>query len=828
MLRVSLRNGTHWSVKIKPYINLNREPEGAVITLSETTELEKLRQKAASQRDKLERVLDHVPQGIWEANAQGETTYINQFITRLCGISQREFHLKGWRPYVHPEDLEHFQQSWEQALLCNVAFDSSFRLKAASGAYRWVLSKGVPMLDDQDQVKQWYGSLSDIHDLRASQEELERFNKDLEKIVHERTQKIRLGEERLMLAGEHGTDGFWDWNMLTGEQHLSSKFKALLGYQSHELENSREAWLDLIYEEDRARHAQALEAHMQRGAPYALDLRYHHKDGSVVWAICRGVAEKDEQGHWVRMVGTHTDITALKRAESALRRARVHTQMLSTFKRVVDNAPIKLWLGSASGERTYFSKAWLEYTGRALTEEQGRGWIEDVHPDDRSRLQQQIQAAVEHGTTYSIRYRLMCSDGTYGEVFERAVPYHDDEVLQGYVGSTFDTQDTQTPYAQKLSLLAGGIAHDFNNILTGILMPASMGKLDHSKGSPSYLAFDAIEQGAHRAAELCRLLMDASGGSAVKSEVVQLDEFTQDMLKLVPRLQSPGLTLKLSVAEALPAVLAEPTQLQRVILNILHNAIDALEGHPGALSISLEERSTFLRPPTHLPLNDHLVDGQYVVLEIRDTGKGIARSDIHRIFDPFFTTKVMGRGLGLAAARGAIKAANGGMEVESELGKGTSFRLWLPVAPSQEDDGPISHLEAPPGVLVGSPDVTLLVVDDERPMLSILRQHFEQSGFQVIASDKGQEALELCQRRAPLISFLDFTMPDMMGDELARRLREICPDTRIILMSGYSVEHLKSHLDMKLFDALMPKPFELGQVNSAIHQWYPQFVIKPG
>jgi CheY-like chemotaxis protein len=212
-----------------------------------------------------------------------------------------------------------------------------------------------------------------------------------------------------------------------------------------------------------------------------------------------------------------------------------------------------------------------------------------------------------------------------------------------------------------------------------------------------------------------------------------------------------------------------------------------------------------------------------VVLEIKDTGKGIAKSDIHRIFDPFFTTKVMGRGLGLAAARGALKAASGAMEVESEVGKGASFRIWLPVSPQQPDDG--AGQDAPrQGVLVGDEDTTILVVDDDASTLEIVCQHFRQAGFRVLGSDDGAKALALIKEHTPAVALIDFTMPKMMGDELAQNLREATPTTKIALMSGYSVEHVESHLDMDLFDAFLPKPFEPIQLNAVIGRWFPHFL----
>jgi CheY-like chemotaxis protein len=249
-------------------------------------------------------------------------------------------------------------------------------------------------------------------------------------------------------------------------------------------------------------------------------------------------------------------------------------------------------------------------------------------------------------------------------------------------------------------------------------------------------------------------------------------------------------------------------------MNLALNAIDALKGQPGDVIISAYSRSIPDQQPTHLVMHDHLARGDYAVLEIKDTGEGIPQSDLNRIFDPFFTTKATGRGLGLAAALGSIRALMGGIEVESTLGQGTSFRVWLPAAhadqPAPDQDAAASP---DPGL---SRDKSVLIIDDEPTINRMLARYCRSQGMQVFQLYNGVEAAEACRHHQPDVAIIDYSMPDVQGDELAAALRQVDPALPIILISGYSVEHMDATLDMDLFQGFLQKPFDFDTLEKTL------------
>jgi len=339
-----------------------------------------------------------------------------------------------------------------------------------------------------------------------------------------------------------------------------------------------------------------------------------------------------------------------------------------------------------------------------------------------------------------------------------------------------EAQVLQAQKLESLGLLAGGIAHDFNNLLVGVLTNADIALRKVGSGSGAGTSIEQIRLAAMRAAELCRQMLAYAGRGEVTSEVLDLTELVHELAQLMRASVSENATVITELAARMPAIAADPTQVRQVVMNLITNAADALEGNEGTITVSTGVRDLTLqdlegdcakRPPP---------PGRYVHVEVRDTGLGMTESTITRMFDPFFSTKLAGRGLGLAAVLGIVRSHGGAILVRSARGQGTTCSVHFPVA-----------VGASVGEPVTPPRHRVLLVDDEPIVVIAVKEILELEGYDVAIAHNGHDAIELYRRDADRFVgvLLDITMPRLGGIDVMRALREIRADVRVMLMSGY-------------------------------------------
>ncbi len=826
---VSLPDNRFMRIDVKPHV-VGHDVSGALLSFTDVTEAEYLRRTANQARALIEQVMDDVPVGIWQSNAAGDNSLANAHLTAWAGRSSEEFRARGWEGLIHPDDIVHSYPAWIRANQENHdTYLFRLRMLHHSGSYRWVEFRGISRKDASGTNISWNGAMVDVHEEHIAKLELERFNQDLEELVAQRSSEIEAAQRLLREVGSIGSDGYVDYAFGTGECFVSPGFIGALGFDPDEVVDAKALLRAQLFADDAVKGDAAILHHVDDASVDNV-VRFVHADGSIRHMLRRAVIERDESGEPVRMVGTFADITALKRAEAELvtQRSLEHSRIL--VQRVAEFAPIMLWLANQSGAREYFNSTWLNLTGRTHDDALGQGWLEGVHPDDRARVVASIEGAVaNYGASYTVEYRLRSHDGTYLPVSEHAAPYFDDEgAFAGYIGTVLDLTEQHRlaeehraqlehikshAHLESLGVLAGGIAHDFNNILTAIIGPASIAKEEVDRDSEVYFMLTEVERAAQRAADLCRMLMDASGGVVMAPEVVRLNALITDSVSLLPAARRKSANLVWGLSSTDVFVEADPTQLRRMIMNVVLNACDALGGEPGDVCVSTRVVDASASPPSHLaPSFEPVREGQFVVFEVGDTGRGISREDMRRIFEPFFSTKTKGRGLGLSATLGALRAAGGFLEVESILGEGTSMRLWFPYIMSRR--ARIAEAPSLPLVDAHFGDATVLVVDDDPSVATTIARALGRGGLDVHTAHSATDALTMCDalETTPRLAFVGYTMPGMFGDALAARLRERYPDIGIILLSGYSVEHSDAALDDGTFDAFISKPFTLQHI----------------
>ena len=354
---------------------------------------------------------------------------------------------------------------------------------------------------------------------------------------------------------------------------------------------------------------------------------------------------------------------------------------------------------------------------------------------------------------------------------------------------------------ESLGVLAGGIAHDFNNLLVAIMGNAGLALLDLPEGSPARASIIDVEIASRRAGELARQMLAYSGRSRFRIEPVELGDLIRELLTLLQVSIGKGVILKLDLPPEPAVVDADAAQLRQVVMNLVINAADAIGDRSGTVTIRVERVEATAEHLAEAHPEAGLAPGNFAAIEITDTGMGMDRATQDRIFDPFFTTKFTGRGLGLAAVLGIVRSHGGAIRVQSEVGRGTSFRLLLPLSASS------------PGS-TGDPDAAwrgegrVLVVDDDPMVRSVARRVLESFGLTVRVVSDGPEAIERVVASGDEIDvvLLDMTMPEMSGPEVFARLHEIRPELPVVLMSGYHEDELAPDVGAGI-SGFVQKPF---------------------
>ena len=378
--------------------------------------------------------------------------------------------------------------------------------------------------------------------------------------------------------------------------------------------------------------------------------------------------------------------------------------------------------------------------------------------------------------------------------------------------------DAQVQHAQRLEslgVLAGGIAHDFNNLLVGVMGNASLAMLDVEEDSPVHVCIAQIETAARRAAELTQQILTFSGKGRAVMSAQNLSSVIAEMGQLLGPAVSKKAKITYHLGEGLPLVEGDPSQLRQVAMNLIMNASDALGDRNGNIQVT-----TAVRDVDPLDLGEYTLGeagrpGRYVGIEVTDDGCGMDAKTLNQIFDPFFTTKVDGRGLGLAATVGIVRSHAGLLTVDSELGRGTTFRILLPAT-----DHEVESDDAPPAFdPEGMEEIggSILVVDDESSVRTLAKSALERAGFGVEVAEDGTEALEMIEAHPGLdVVVLDLTMPSMDGMETLEEIRAMHPGLPVLLSSGYGKDSVPYAALRSRDTAFLRKPYSPQDLLEAV------------
>jgi PAS domain S-box-containing protein len=453
-------------------------------------------------------------------------------------------------------------------------------------------------------------------------------------------------------------------------------------------------------------------------------------------------------------------------------------------------------------------------------------WQELIHPEERERVVTDIRGAVESGAaSWSAEYRSRRADGSYAQVYDRGYVLRDaDGRGTRMIGAMMDiTQRKQLEdelrQAQKMEAvgrLAGGVAHDFNNLLTVITGRSAMllGRL--RPDDPLRRSVEQIQKTADRAAGLTRQLLAFSRKQVLQRKVLDLNTMVDEVSAMLRRLIGEDVQLLLTLGPRAGHVNADSGQLEQVLMNLAVNARDAMP-RGGNLGVETDCVQVEAAPPDR---PDALPPGPYAVLRVMDTGVGMDAATQARIFEPFFTTKEPGKGtgLGLSMVHGVVRQHGGAIQVQSVLGGGTTFEIYLPQVEAAVEG---ARVDETAGRETGGRE-TILLVEDEDDVRALAREVLERQGYTVLEASDGLQALHRCETAGDHIDLVltDVVMPRMSGRELVDQVRVLRPAMRTLYMSGYTEDAIVRHGVRDASTALLGKPFApadlLGKVREVL------------
>ncbi|HEX9654568.1 MAG TPA: PAS domain S-box protein [bacterium] len=661
---------------------------------------------------------------------------------------------------------------------------------------------------------------------------------------------LRISEERFALAVSAGKVGIWEWDIVNNTLYLSANLKAFLGYADDEIGNDPDNWLSCVHPDDRDVVLQKAQEHIEgKTTYYEVEHRMIHKDGSIRWLLARGKVTRNENGEPIRMTGSDTDLTDSKLAEEERVRAKtaenranvvenINKQLaLEIFERkrfekalreseeryreLYENIPSMYFTVNEHGIVITVNTFGAEQLGYEANELLGKSVYEIFHEADKKAVRAQIERCARNpNLVFQWEFRKIKEDGTVMWVKEiaRAIRSNDGTFVLIVCEDITDVKrieeerrklEAQLLHTQKmesLGVLAGGIAHDFNNLLTGVLGNAGMILMELLPDSPLRESVKLIESAAVNAAQLTNQLLAYAGRGKYLLEVFDFSALIREMSQLLKTAISKSAHIHYELARALPAAEGDTTQIRQILLNLITNASDAIGEKPGQIVVSTGAQSVNRGYLADSYIKDDLPEGEYVFMEVSDTGCGMDPETQSRIFDPFFSTKFAGRGLGLAAVMGIMRSHRGAIKVSSTVGKGTTIRVLFPASSKTvETASDKAHLEP-----VNMGNGTVLVIDDEEQARIVAKKVLNKFGFTVLTACDGLEGIQIFQRSQDEIRvvLLDMSMPRLNGEHTLQHIRRLRPDQPVVLSSGYDEYEAYTRFEGQGLAGFIQKPYQ--------------------
>jgi two-component system cell cycle sensor histidine kinase/response regulator CckA len=732
--------------------------------IQDETERVEMVEKLRHSKQQFKELAESMPPLVWTCRGDGWCDYLSPQWIRYTGISEEEQLGYGWLQVLHPEDRSLTVEAWNATVASGVPWQTEFRIRRKDGAYRWFKTLGCAIRNDAGEVVRWIGTNTDIEDQKQLQQSLAHREEHLRVLVD------GLADHAVCLLDAQGN--IVTWNAATERIHLIPSDQ--IGGQPFSILWPRES---LAVEKPN----QLLSDAASQGS-VAFEGWRRRMDASRFWASGTVSAIRSESGEVRGYVIVTRDMTQQRHAEQLI-------------QSILNNTLDAIITVDEAGRILSFNRAAETIFGYKSSDVISKEVTILMPEPHRSKHSEYIRDYLRSGVAKIIGANRevdgLRSDGTVIPVDLAVTEFFLDE-RRHFIGivrdiserRTLESQLRQSQKMEAIGLLAGGVAHDFNNLLTVIAGygQSLLNETDWEDARRGSVA--AIMEAQERAAGLTRQLLAFSRQSVLEPRVLDLNIVVGDTERLLRRVIGEDIVLSTSLDPAVRPIKVDPAQVSQVLMNLAVNARDAMP-KGGALRLStanIEVRKGDANDRYGVPI------GQHVLLEVADTGHGMSPEVQARMFEPFFTTKPVGKGtgLGLATVYGIVRASGGNVLVSSEVGRGTTFRIFFPA--SEETIRSQVPVASPITASQLRGTETILLVEDETSVRSLIKIVLEKNGYQVLDASDGEDALRVFDGASGNVDILvtDIVMPHRNGPELAALLREKVPDLRVLFTSGYT------------------------------------------
>jgi PAS domain S-box-containing protein len=722
-------------------------------------------------------------------------------IYNILGITRKEYPPSAETFYslVHPEDLDFVHQEKKAVAKGLRRVEFMHRIIRPSGEIRHVRQIAEMTFDDMGEPSRESGTIQDLTEQKAA--ELAR---------HETQERYRrmltLSPDALFV----NVDGIITFvNRAFCEMMGATDPAQLIGRSA--LEISHASYLETVVE----RRRKLADGHSMP----PIEIKYRRLDGTTVDVEVTSVAF-DFQGHKEVQVIAR-DISIRLRAATVLRESEERFRLVA---RAVSDV---VWDWNIAANSLWWNDGFLSTFGYSATDIKPsvENWTDRIHPDDRARVAESIERAIgSSADSWTSEYRFRRKDGSFATVHDQAFILRDEatnavRVVGGMRDMTeqmkMEAQFLRAQRMESIGTLAGGIAHDLNNVLAPILMGIELLKQDTREDPRRSRILETIHVSCRRGADLVRQVLSFARGDQQQRVAIRLEGLIGDVKAVITQTFPRNIRISTNISEGLWPITGDPSQLHQVLLNLVVNARDSMP-HGGTLAISA---SNFNVDAQFAATSQDAKTGAFVLLEVADGGSGIPPEVRDRMFEPFFTTKEVGKGtgLGLATVHTVVKSHGGFLAVDSEMDRGSTFKVYLPAdAAIRKTEIQSPHTaEIPRGN-----NELVMVVDDEHSVRDITQQTLEAFGYRVVTAADGASAVavyaKLVQEVAVVIT--DMMMPVMDGAATIHVLKCINPSVRIIAASGLELaENMAKATSAGVF-VFLQKPFTAQDLLQKVHE----------
>ena len=790
----------HWSADLVAFMEMVADRTRQLIERAEAEA------EIAEREAEFQMFAQAMPNHVWAAGADGGFDWFNAQVYAYGGVEEGALDGDAWLDLLHPDDAGPAADLWAQALRSGDIYETQFRVRRADGVYRWHISRALPIRDTAGKIVRWIGTNTDIEDQRATLEALDRLTDTLkDQVADQLAENDRLwtlSQDPFLIADR---DGNW--------LRVSPAITDILGWSEDDLIGRTSEWI--THPDDIGRTRQRITLLKGGDRSFHFENRLRAKDGSYRFLSWNAVPEGD------LMYCTARDVTEDHAQARALRDQQDFTQLA-----LGSVGGVGVWSYDIAAGVYFYDEAIARLYG--VDPEAGRtglardAFLVNICEDDMPEIRAALANALSHQGLIELEYRIHQADGSMRWVLSRGYTQIEDGRALRRTGIGVDVTEKrrledQLRQSQKMEAvgqLTGGIAHDFNNMLAVVMGSLELLARRLAGGDARAQHYvQAASDAAKRAANLTQRLLAFSRQQPLKPEVIDLNRLVLSMSDLLRHSIGADIRLETVLAAGGWRTEADPNQLENVILNLSVNARDAM---PGGGRLTIETQNAHL-DPRYVSSELGVPPGQYVLIAVTDTGTGMPPEVIARAFDPFFTTKEVGKGtgLGLSQVYGFVKQSGGHVRIYSEVGVGTTIKIYLPRA---ENAGGMPDADTGDHVLVGGDDrEIILVVDDEDAVRQFSVDALSELGYRVLEAPNAHAALDIlsAQKRISLL-FTDVVMPDLNGRKLADAATAIQPDLKVLYTTGYTRNAVVHNGILDKGVHLIGKPFTLDELSARV------------